>query len=215
MANLLTRIKNTIMADLNEAVDKKERKNPIAMLNQYLRECEGETEKTRRLLERQCQLKEQFTREYRQALNMAEKRGHQAEIAQKAGETELYMFAAQEQQHFAERAERLKEALVNAAKQQNELEQKYEVMKHKLKDMQIRRMELMGRENVTRAHQQMDKVIDNDDFSNQSYSYFNEIEAYLDRVEQQVNHSYYHSTIDNRIAVIEKAMKSNETHSNS
>ncbi|WP_404330890.1 PspA/IM30 family protein [Mesobacillus maritimus] len=212
MTNLFTRIKNTVMADLYETLDKKERKNPIAMLNQYLRECEVETEKVRKLLERQHQLKDQFTREYHQALEMAEKRGHQAEIAQKAGETDLYTFAAQEQSHFADRASRLKEALANATKQQDELEHKYEDMKHKLKDMHIRRLELMGRENVTRAHHQMDQVIDNNLYSDKSYSRFAEIESYLDRVEQEVNSSYYRNTIDGRIATLEKEMKKEESH---
>lgn len=213
MTNLLTRIKNTVMADLYEVMDQKERKNPIAMLNQYLRDCEAETEKVRKLLERQHQLKEQFNREYQQAIEMAEKRGHQAEIAQKAGETELYMFAAQEQQHFAERATRLKEAHVNATKQQHELEHKYEDMKHKLKDMHIRRLELMGRENVSRAHHRMDQVIANNEYSDKSYSRFTEIETYLDRVEQQVNSSYYRNTIDGRIAELEKEMKKQESDS--
>ncbi|SEM94756.1 Phage shock protein A [Mesobacillus persicus] len=213
MTNLFTRIKNTVMADLYETLDKKEQKNPIAMLNQYLRECELETEKVRKLLERQHQLKDQFTREFHQATEMAEKRGRQAEVAQKAGEAELYQFAAQEQSHFAERASRLKDALANAVKQQDELEHKYEDMKHKLKDMHIRRLELMGRENVTRAHHQMDQVIENTTYSDKSYSRFSEIESYLDRVEQQVNSSYYRNTIDGRIAELEKEMKKQESHS--
>ena len=68
MANLFSRIKNTVLADLHDALDHKEQKNPIALLNQYLRECEQETEKVRKLLERQYQLKDEFTREYRQAV---------------------------------------------------------------------------------------------------------------------------------------------------
>jgi phage shock protein A len=213
MTNLFTRIKNTVLADLNEALDKKERKDPIAMLNQYLRECELETEKVRKLLERQHQLKDRFNAEYLQALEMAEKRSSQAEIAQKAGETELASFASQEQSQYAERASRLKEALANAAKQQDELEHKYEDMKHKLKDMHIRRLELMGRENVSRAHQRMDQVIENDAYSDKAYSKFSEIESYLDKIENQVNSSYYRNTIDGRIAELEKELKKQETPS--
>ena len=32
MTNLFARIKNTVLADLHEALDQKERKNPIALL---------------------------------------------------------------------------------------------------------------------------------------------------------------------------------------
>jgi lia operon protein LiaH len=211
--NLLTRIKNTVMADLHEALDKKESKNPIALLNQYLRECEVETEKVRKLLERQSQLKDQFTREHNQALEMAEKRKYQSEIAMRAGETELQAFAGQEQAQYEERAVRLQEALQNATKQQLELERKYEDMKHKLKDMHIRRLELMGRENVTRAHYRMDQVLDNNSYSDKAYSKFADMETYLDNLEEKVKSSHYRDTIDGRIAQLEKEFKSKETHS--
>lgn len=213
MTNLFTRIKNTVLADINEALDKKEQKNPITLLNQYLRECEQETEKVRKLLERQYKLKEEFTREYQQALDLAGKRKRQAEIALQAGEEELHQFASQEHAQYEERAARLKEALNQAVQQLAELERKYEEMKHKLKDMHIRRMELMGRENVTRAQHQMNKVLDNDAYSNKSFSRFQEIESYLDRLEHQVNSSYYRNTIDARIAELEKDMKKEQTHS--
>lgn len=211
MANLLTRIKNTVMADLHEALDQKEKKNPIALLNQYLRECESETEKVRKLLERQGELKDQFTKEHQQSLEMAEKRKYQSEIAMRAGEEELQQFAAKEQKQYEERTARLQEASVNAARQQLELEQKYEEMKHKLKDMHIRRLELMGRENVTRAHYRMDQVLDQN--ADKSSFKFSEMETYLDSLEHNLNSSSIRNSIDSRIAQLEKDFKRKETHS--
>lgn len=211
MTNLFTRIKNTIAADLNEALDSKEKKSPISMLNQYLRECERETEKVRKLLERQYALKQEFTREYHQASELAEKRKRQAEVAAKAGEMELHQFAVQEHTQYENRALRLKEALHQASQQLNDLENKYEEMKHKLKDMHIRRMELMGRENISRANHQMNKVLGNQTYSDKAYSRFQEIESYLDRLEHQVNSSYHRNTIDARIVQLEKEMKNEET----
>lgn len=205
MANLLTRIKDTVMADLHEVLDKKEKKNPIALLNQYLRECERETEKVRKLLERQYTLKEEFTREYEQAKNLADKRKRQAEVASQAGEEELYQFATQEQMQYEERASRVKDLLNQAVQQMGDLERKYEEMKHKLKDMHIRRMELMGRENITRANHQMDKVLDQNNDKN--FTRFQEIESYLDHLEHQVKSSYHRSTIDARIAQLEKELE--------
>ncbi len=212
MTNLFTRIKNTITADLHEALDHKEKQNPIALLNQYLRQCEQETEKVRKLLERQYALKDEFTREYQQAVELAEKRKYQAEIASKAGETELYQFASAEQNQYKERANRLHASLEQVNEQLSELERKYEEMKHKVKDMHLRRMELMGRENVTRANLQINQVLDsnsysNNSYSNNSYSKFKEIENYLDRLEHQVNSSYYRNTIDAKVAHLEKEMK--------
>jgi lia operon protein LiaH len=213
MTNLFTRLKDIITADLHNVMDQKEKKNPIALLNEYLRQSELETERVRKLVERQYQLKEEFTRELRFAKDMASKRKHQAEVAQKASEQQLFEFAAAEQQQFEERAIRLENSLQTVQGQLNDLEKKYEDMKHKLKDMNIRRMELMGRENVTRANHRMDQVLETNQYTDRSQSKFQDIENYLDRLEHQVNSSYYRSTIDAKIAQLEKDMKVEETHS--
>jgi phage shock protein A len=212
MANIFTRIKDSITADLHEVIDQKEQKNPISVLNHYLRQCENETEKVRKLVERQYLLKEEFNREYNEAVHLAEKRKHQAEIASKAGEAELYEFALKEQTYYEERVARLNESLVQTNRQLEELEQKYEEMKHKLKDMHIKRMELMGRENIARAHHRMNKVVDNNSYSTKAFSRFEEMESYLDRLEHQVNSAYHRNTIDARIAQLEKQQKNQETN---
>nr|WP_263323201.1 PspA/IM30 family protein [Neobacillus sp. Marseille-Q6967] len=213
MTNLFTRIKDTVMADLHSALDQKEKKNPIALLNQYLRQCEQETEKVRKLLERQHMLKAEFIKEHSQALELAEKRKYQAEVASKAGETELYQFAAAEHQQYQSRADRLAESLEQVNGQLSELERKYEDMKHKLKDMQIRRLELMGRENVTRANHRMDQVLDSSKNSDKTVSRFQEVEDYIDRLDHEAKSAYYRSTIDAKIAQLEKEMKLEESKS--
>ncbi|MDX8367235.1 PspA/IM30 family protein [Cytobacillus sp. Hm23] len=207
MANIISRIRSSIEADLHDALDRKEHKNPVAVLNQYLRQCEQETEKARKLLERQYTLKDEFTREYKHAKQFAEKRKRQAEIASQADEKELYDFAVQEQAQYEERAYRLNNLLTEATQQVDVLERKYEEMKHKVKDMHIRRMELMGRENITRAHHRMNKVINSNDATNSPFTKFEEIDNYLDRLEHDMNSSYFRNTIDARIAQLEKEAK--------
>lgn len=213
MANLFTRLKDSIAADFHELLDDKEKKNPISLLNQYLRQCEVEVEKVRKLVERQHALKDQFTREHREARELAEKRKHQAEIAKQAGENELYEFAVQEQVAYEGRSNRLEEALNSASSHLVELEKKYEEMKHKLKDMYIKRMELMGRENIARANQKINQVLDSNKYTGNGSTNFEEMENYLDRLEHQINSSYHRNTIDARIAQLEKEMKKEETHS--
>ncbi|MFG6147186.1 PspA/IM30 family protein [Halobacillus sp. B23F22_1] len=208
MANLFTRLKDTISADFHEALDQKEKKNPIAMLNQYLRESEKETEKVRKLVERQYQLRDEFAREYQSAQDMSEKRKHQAEVAQKAGEEAMYEFAVKEQQEYEARAERLKNSRIESIEQLEVLEQKYEEMKHKLKDMHLKRMELMGRENIARAHHRMNQVIV--DTADKPYSKFAEMDRYIEDLEYKVNSSYYRNTFDSKVAQLEKDMKDKE-----
>src|SRR5690625_7684650 len=89
MTTIFSRIKETISADLHDLMDRKEQKNPVAALNQYLRQSEQEKEKVRKLVERQYRLRDEFTREYHQAQDLADKRLKQASIAEKAGEEEI------------------------------------------------------------------------------------------------------------------------------
>ncbi|WP_173918434.1 PspA/IM30 family protein [Halobacillus sp. Marseille-Q1614] len=212
MANLFTRLKDTIAADFHDALDQKEQKNPVAMLNQYLRESEKETEKVRKLVERQYRLKDEFSRELQRSQDMAQKRKHQAEVSQKAGEESMYEFALKEQQEYEARAERLQASRFEAVKQLEILEQKYEEMKHKLKDMQLKRMELMGRENIARAHYRMNQVIE--DSVDKPYSRFSELDRYIEELEYKVNSSFYRNTFDSKMAQLEKNMKedSSVTH---
>lgn len=208
MANLFTRLKNSITADVHEALDQKEQKNPVAMLNQYLRESEKETEKVRKLVERQYRLKDEFSQEFQKAQDMADKRRRQADIAEKAGESTMYEFAIKEQQEYEARSERLQASRRDSIEQLEGLERKYEEMKHKLKDMHLKRMELMGRENIARAHHRMNRVIE--DTADKPYSRFSEIDRYIEDLEYKVNSAYYHNTFDSKMAHLEKEFDNRE-----
>ncbi|MEN1966637.1 PspA/IM30 family protein [Lentibacillus sp. N15] len=206
-ANIFTRIKDSISADLHTMMDKKEQKNPMAALNQYLRQSEQEKEKVRKLIERQYKLRDGFSQEYLKAQEMADKRQKQATIAEKAGEADMQQFAQKEYEEYQARAERMKESRAEAIQQLDAMEQKYAEMKHKLKDMHLRRMELMGRENTARANHQMNKV--NTEAVDKPFSRFEEIENYIDGLEHQVNRSYYRSTFDAKIDKLEKELERN------
>lgn len=211
MAKLLTRIKNSIEADFHSILDQKEQKNPISLLNHYLRQCEQEVEKAGKLVERQSTLLGEFRRELDKARRIAEKRAGQAVLASEAGETNLYEFAKQEQVQYEERADRLSEAMDEAGLELKRLEQKHEKMKHKLKDMSLKRMELMAKENSVRAHHKMDVVLMDRNF-NEPFNRFDEMETYIDRLEKKVNRDYYASSIDAQFHDLEKKVKKQETH---
>lgn len=205
MENIFTRVKNSISADLHQFMDKKEEENPIAALNNYLRQSEQEKEKVKKLLQRQYKLKDEFTNEYMQALEQAEKRQKQADIAKRANEEELYHYAMREFEEYDRRAKRMKTSRENTAHQIEQLEAKYKEMSHKLKDMHLKRMELMGRENVARTNQEINRVLEGD--GRDAYNRFGELESYIDRIEKRVNKAYYESTFDQRIADLERNLK--------
>ncbi|HLQ71226.1 MAG TPA: PspA/IM30 family protein, partial [Bacillota bacterium] len=205
MTNIFTRIKDSISADLHNMMDEKEQKNPMAALNQYLRQSEQEKEKVRKLVERQYRLKDEFAREYHKAQDFADKRLRQAEVAEKAEEHEMRSFAMKEHEEYQARADRMKDSREEAVQQLEMLEQKYEEMKHKLKNMHLKRMELMGRENIAHANQQINRVIE--ETSDKPYSRFSEMEQYIEGLEYKVNTAYYRSTFDGKIAKLEREMK--------
>lgn len=212
MANLFTRMIESVESDLHNLMDKKDEKNPIQALNQYLRQSEQETEKVRKLVDRQHRLKEEFTRERKQADDMAEKRKRQVEIASQAGETELAGYAEKEYQEYVQRAERLTYSQVEAMRQLESLEKKYEEMNHKLKDMRLKRLELMGRENVARARHQMSQLTD--ESLEKPSSRFEEMERYIEELEYKVNSDYYHHTLDSKIAMLEKDLNKEKQFDN-
>ena len=213
MSNIFTRMMDSVAADVHELLDKKEQKNPVKMLNQYLRECEQEVEKVRLLVERQYRLKEELTREHVEAKRFYEKRTHQVEVASRAGVVELYDFALAEKNQYEDRVNRLEEAIREASKQLEELEFKYAEMKHKLKDMQLRRLEIMGHENVARANQRMNFVLEQQQKGKgEANTRFEEMEYYMKRLEKKVETDYYRQTIDARIEQLENAEKNKESN---
>ena len=85
-----------------------------------------------------------------------------------------------------------------------EIETKYMDMKHKLKDMKIRQMELMAKENITKAHHTMNKVLEEKQVNPTNQARFNEMEQYIDKLEEKINTEYFKQTMDEKLAALEK-----------
>lgn len=212
MTTLWKRFKYAFEADLHTAFDKKEQKNPIAMLNQYIREAEKQTEQTGQWVERQAQLKIQFEKELKETQDMLTKRSNQAELARQTNEMELITFADQEVASYANRAEVLQNSIARTTEELFGLEQKYEEMKHKVKDMKVRQLQLMGKENVTRAHHQMDRVLQPESTKNgeKSLLAFNEMEQYIERLGQRIEQQHEISSMERRLDMLEIDLEKNE-----
>ncbi len=205
MVNLLQRLKYTIEADLHNLFDKKEAKNPIAMLNQYVREAEKQTEETGKLLERQGMLKQKLEKELENTMEMFDKRSQQLELAKLSGEQDLISFAEQEVQTYGERSNVLKSSIGKTTEQLFGLERKFEEMKHKIKDMKVRQLQLMEKENVVRAHNQMDHVLNPESTGNMNkrLASFDEMEDYIERLGQKIDNAHEITTMEERLTQLE------------
>ncbi|MGN4126021.1 PspA/IM30 family protein [Lysinibacillus sphaericus] len=204
--NLFQRFRYTIEADLHQVFDKKEQKNPIAMLNQYIREAEKQTEQTGKLLERQGQLKEKLEVEFKENAELLAKRETQLQLANTSGEQDLIEFATDEVAAYSARKNTLQSSIEASTREYFELERKFETMKHKIKDMKVRQLQLMGKENVTRAHHQMDGMLAKNNKAN-----FEDLESYIDKLAFQIDKDHEVTTFEARLAALEK----NATDANS
>lgn len=202
MKNLFTKFKYSIQADLHDMFDKKVDKNPIKMLNHYIREAEKQTEETGKLLARQAQLKKELELQLSQTIEMLEKREKQLQLAFSTEEAELIAFAQEEVTAYTARKHALLASIDAANTEYFALERKFETMKHKIKDMKVRQLELMGKENVVRANHQMDKVLTSDNAGN-----FDELSTYIDELSQNIERKYEITTFEARLAQLEKEQK--------
>jgi len=203
MNSLWNRFKYSVQADLHTIFDKKESKNPIAMLNQYIREAEKQTDSIGKLLERQSKLKTELQKELAEAEKMADKRRNQLELAQTAGEEDLIAFAEEEIATYDTRAAELSESVMETAYELISLERKFEEMKHKVKDMKVRQLQLMGKENVTRAHHRMDQVISPEN-ADSKMGTVGDMKKYIENLGGKIEREYETSSMDRRLESLEK-----------
>ena len=203
MTSLLNRLKYSIEADLHKLFDKKEEKNPIAMLNQYIREAEKQTEQTGKWLERQGNLKQELEKELSETMQMVEKRKNQVDLATASGEEDLAAFALAEVSAYEERAAGHVGVLHLLKPQPVVLNRNYEEMKHKVKDMKVRQLQLMGKENVTRAHHQMDRILQPEQ-KDKNFGTFEDMEQYIERLGQKIEKEHEITSMEQRLEMLEK-----------
>ncbi|WP_391119108.1 PspA/IM30 family protein [Psychrobacillus sp. L3] len=203
MTSLFKRLKYSVEADLHKLFDKKEEKNPIAMLNQYIREAEKQTEQTGKWLERQGKLKQALEKELGETILMVEKRKTQVELATVSGEEDLIAFAQAEVDAYSERTSVLQNSILQTTEELFGLERKYEEMKHKIKDMKVRQLQLMGKENVTRAHHQMDRILQPEQ-KEKSFGTFQEMEQYIERLGTKIEKEHEVTSMEQRLEMLEK-----------
>lgn len=173
--NLLERLKYTFKEDLGLTQTEE---NPVTRLNQYVHDAEAQTNEAKSLLMRHRQLKQTIEEQLVQATTLLEKRQQQCALAEQTGEEDLITFAHAETTVYTNRVTMLQQSVEEAATTIIRLEQKYEAMKHKIEDMKIRQLQLMGYENNIRAERQMDAMLHPE--NNQNISTKEEMEQYLD-----------------------------------
>lgn len=187
MTNVFQRLAETFEHDVRQLFNRSEMNhisrhsdNPIQSLNTYIHEAEKRTQQTKRWVERQAQLKTKLEDEQREAKHMLVKRQEQLELARTTGEQDLIDFAELEVTTYENRLHVLTSGIHRATEELIILERKHEEMKHKVKDMKVRQLQLMSKENVVKAHRDMDQVID-ESLHNKPLASQDEMEKYFEK----------------------------------
>jgi len=201
--NLLTRIKDVIVADLHNMVDEKEKKNPASTLNQFIRSCESEVKKVEVLIKRQGDVAKKFAEEKEYAEFMLNKREHQVMIASRAEEKELEDHAISEVAYYKDQVSNLTSMLNNAKNDELELQHKHQKMQNKLKEMHNKRLELMSRENMAHASHRATTVLSE---QVDKINPFSAMEEQMNRLEKLVKENDIKSNFDSLIANLEREL---------
>ncbi|HZG59739.1 MAG TPA: PspA/IM30 family protein [Anoxybacillus sp.] len=137
---LFKRVKNVMLADLHDFVDRLE--DPISMTKQYLRELEEQIEKAQAALSQQLAVEQRYERLIQQAKEMIEKRTRQAKLAVEREEETIAKMALQEKiayekklSSYQQQYEALKEKTTYLTEQLKQLKEKYEELKVKQLDL--------------------------------------------------------------------------------
>lgn len=202
MTNIFKRFFSTVEAEVNFALDKKESKNPAVMLTKYLHDAEKQVTATGKLLARQAQLKTKLEQELATATTMLTKREAQLKLAEQSDEQDLIAFAAQEVSIYQNRKATLEDSITLTASQYLDMERRYEEMKHKIKDMRVRQLQLMGKENVTRANHTMNNILQSK--TNSAVQNFESAERYIDNLAVDITAQQQESMYEYRLAKLQQ-----------
>lgn len=206
MTNLFKRIVDTVTNDITGLLDQKEQNTPSSLLNQYIDSCEKEIEHVEKLIARQFELKQQILKEKEEAQYLATKRTKQADIAKEANETELELQALKEAEYYTNQVTKIIEIHANVEQEIYKLENQLQDMHNKLKEMKMKRLELMSRENVAHANRRMHSSADTFSSDNPFFQ-FEEVERQMTDLETKVHPQYNQSNFDIRIAKLEKELE--------
>lgn len=162
MNELWYKFKFAVQDDIEQITAKRNTQNAADVLNETIKEAEQQTKAVGKLLERQRILRDEVTKELLEAEQLTDKRTEQLSLAEATGDEALINYAKDEAEAYSRRRDELRSLETDTTESMIALERRFESMKHKVKDMQVRRLKLMGEENAKRANSRMDRIFSAD-----------------------------------------------------
>ncbi|WP_028399286.1 PspA/IM30 family protein [Ectobacillus panaciterrae] len=185
---IIKRIRNIVMADVHETLDKLE--NPMSMLKQYLRETEEQIAKAQHALSQQLYLEKKYEALIAEAEALVAKRARQAELAVSRDEDSMAQLALQDKitnekkaALYREQYEVTKQQTVALYEQIDKLQEKYQELQHK-------QLVLVSRLNAAQAIKSSNAALSSFHTEN-AVKGFARVEAYVQKLEADAAASNY------------------------
>ncbi|SCB99486.1 PspA/IM30 family protein [Bacillus mycoides] len=185
---ILKRIKNIVVADVHQTLDKIEK--PVSMLKQYLRETEQQITKAEKALSHQYYLEKKYEALISETDALIAKRTRQAELAVSREEDQMAQLALQEKIVNEKKAELYRQQYEITKEQTATLYEQIDKLQKKYGELQYKELVLVSRLNAAQAIKESNRAIDS--FHTESAAKgFAHIESYVQKLEAETAASNY------------------------
>ncbi|MBK5433834.1 PspA/IM30 family protein [Bacillus sp. TH25] len=185
---ILKRIKNIVVADVHQTLDKIEK--PVSMLKQYLRETEQQITKAQKALAHQYYLEKKYEALISETDALIAKRTRQAELAVSREEDQMAQLALQEKIVNEKKAELYRKQYEITKEQTATLYEQIDKLQKKYGELQYKELVLVSRLNAAQAIKESNRAIDS--FHTESTAKgFARIESYVQKLEAETAASNY------------------------
>ncbi|MBE5107985.1 PspA/IM30 family protein [Bacillus thuringiensis] len=185
---ILKRIKNIVVADVHQTLDKLEK--PTNMLKQYLRETEQQITKAEKALSHQYYLEKKYEALISETDALIAKRTRQAELAVSREEDQMAQLALQEKIVNEKKAELYRKQYEITKEQTATLYEQIDKLQKKYGELQYKELVLVSRLNAAQAIKESNRAIDS--FHTESTAKgFARIESYVQKLEAETAASNY------------------------
>lgn len=144
-------------ANVNSALDKLE--DPVKMIEQILRELEDDVAKVTAAVTTQMAVEKRFEREYKEAVDLVQRRDQQARQALANGDEELAREALVDKNRHVERRDRAQTSYESAKANTEKLRKQLSEMKAKVQDMKAQKSTLIAQAEAAKATQKINKTM--------------------------------------------------------
>ncbi|MFD6509478.1 PspA/IM30 family protein [Bacillus sp. NPDC060175] len=185
---ILKRIKNIVVADVHQTLDKIEK--PVSMLKQYLRETEQQITKAEKALSHQYYLEKKYESLILETDALIAKRTRQAELAVSREEDQMAQLALQEKIVNEKKAELYRQQYEITKEQTATIYEQIDKLQKKYGELQYKELVLVSRLNAAQAIKESNRAIDS--FHTESTAKgFARIESYVQKLEAETAASNY------------------------